>query len=76
MIGSLTIEREYGSGAAEIAAKLAERLGWKLWDQLLTDEIARRMACDPVEIEKHGERIDPYITVSSNLSCVVASRGT
>jgi cytidylate kinase len=59
MIGLLTIDREYGSGAAEIAAKLAERLGWKLWDQLLTDEIARRMACDPVEIEKHGERIEP-----------------
>lgn len=59
MIRILTIEREYGSGAAEIARKLSDRLGWKLWDQLLTDEIARHMACDPVEIEKHGERIDP-----------------
>jgi cytidylate kinase len=59
MIKILTIEREYGSGAAEIARKLADRLGWKLWDQLLTDEIARHMKCDPVEIEKHGERIDP-----------------
>ena len=59
MIRILTIEREYGSGAAEIARKLSERLGWKLWDQLLTDEIAHHMACDPVEIEKHGERIDP-----------------
>ena len=58
MIRILTIEREYGSGAADIARKLSERLGWKLWDQLLTDEIARHMACDPVEIEKHGERID------------------
>ena len=59
MIKILTIEREYGSGAAEIARQLADRLGWKLWDQLLTDEIARHMKCDPVEIEKHGERIDP-----------------
>ena len=41
MIKILTIEREYGSGAAEIARKLPDRLGWKLWDQLLTDEIAR-----------------------------------
>jgi len=55
----LTIEREYGSGAAEIARKLADRLGWKLWDQLLTDEIAHHMECDPDQIEKHGERIDP-----------------
>jgi cytidylate kinase len=59
MIRILTIEREFGSGAAGIARKLSERLGWKLWDQLLTDEIAQQMACDPVEIEKHGERIDP-----------------
>jgi cytidylate kinase len=59
MIKILTIEREYGSGAAEIARQLADRLGWKLWDQLLTDEIARRMGCDADQIKKHGERIDP-----------------
>jgi len=59
MINVLTIEREYGSGAAEIAQKLADRLGWKLWDQLLTDEIARHLECDRVHIEQHGERRDP-----------------
>jgi cytidylate kinase len=59
MIKVLTIEREYGSGAAEIAEKLAGRLGWKLWDQLLTDEIARHMECDSEHIEQRGERIDP-----------------
>lgn len=59
MIKVLTIEREYGSGAAEIAQKLAGRLGWKLWDQLLTDEIARHMECDSQHIEQRGERIDP-----------------
>jgi cytidylate kinase len=59
MIRVLTIEREYGSGAAKIARQLADRLGWKLWDQLLTDGIARQMDCGPDEIEQHGERIDP-----------------
>jgi cytidylate kinase len=59
MINVLTIEREYGSGAAEIAQKLADRLGWKLWDQLLTDEIASHMQCDRQHIEEHGERKDP-----------------
>jgi len=39
MIKVLTIDREYGSGAAEIAQQIAERLEWKLWDQLLTDEV-------------------------------------
>src|SRR3984893_11590802 len=55
----LTIEREYGSGAAAIAQKVAARLGWKLWDQLLTDEIARRMECARRHVEQHEERMDP-----------------
>ena len=55
----LTIEREYGSGAAAIAQKVAARLGWKLWDQLLTDEITRRMECDRRHVEQHEERRDP-----------------
>src|SRR5258708_37493832 len=59
MIRVLTIEREYGSGGADIAKKLAERLGWKLWDQLMTDEIARRMDCESRLVERHEERRDP-----------------
>jgi len=46
MIRVITIEREYGAGGGVIAEKLASRLGWKLWDQLLTQEIARQMDCD------------------------------
>jgi len=59
VIKVLTIEREYGSGAADIAQKLAERLGWKLWDQSLTDEISRHFECDKLHVEKHEERKDP-----------------
>jgi cytidylate kinase len=59
MIKVLTIDREYGSGAAEIAQKLADRLGWKLWDQLLTAEVARRLECESHHIERHEERRDP-----------------
>ena len=59
MIRVLTIEREYGSGGADIAEKLAERLGWKLWDQLLTNEIARLMDCPSRTVEQHEERRDP-----------------
>jgi cytidylate kinase len=59
MIRVITIEREYGSGGADIAKKLAGRLGWKLWDQLLTNEIARFMECDCGVVEKHEEKRDP-----------------
>src|SRR6202044_3813058 len=59
VIKVLTIEREYGSGAAEIAEKLAGRLNWKLWNQYLTDQIARRLECESKLIEEHEERKDP-----------------
>jgi cytidylate kinase len=59
MIRVLTIEREYGSGGGEIAAALAQRLGWKLWDQALTTEIARQMECDCRVVEERGEKRDP-----------------
>src|SRR5262245_1777177 len=55
----VTIEREFGCGGAQIARLLAERLGWKLWDQLLTDEIARRAQCDRSEVQRREERMDP-----------------
>lgn len=58
-IRAITLEREYGSGGGEIAAKLAARLGWKLWDQELTEEIARRLDCDCRAVERHEERRDP-----------------
>jgi len=58
MIRLVTIEREYGSGATEIGQKLALRLGWKLWDQALTDEIARLMDCPSRTVEEREERRD------------------
>ena len=59
MIRIITLEREYGSGGGVIAEKLATRLGWKLWDQLLTEEIARWMDCECGAVEEHEERRDP-----------------
>lgn len=58
MFRLITIEREYGSGAAAIAAALAEQLGWKLWDHLLTEEIARIAKVDPSAVLRCDERMD------------------
>ena len=55
----ITLEREYGSGGGAIAGKIAARLGWKLWDHALTEEIARRLDCDCRAVEEHEERPDP-----------------
>jgi cytidylate kinase len=59
MIKIITIEREYGSGGGEIAQLLATRLGWKLWDQRLTEEIARLANCPKAVVEAREERNDP-----------------
>ena len=58
MIHTITVEREYGAGGGEIAKKLAERLGWKLWDHALTSEIARMAEVDHAVVERLDERCD------------------
>jgi cytidylate kinase len=59
MIRIVTIEREYGSGGGEIAKLVASKLEWKLWDQLLTEEIARLGNCSKAAVEVREERTDP-----------------
>lgn len=61
MFRLITIEREYGSGAAAIAASLAQQLVWKLWDHLLTEEIARIARVDPSAVLRCDERMDSRV---------------
>jgi CMP/dCMP kinase len=58
VIRTITIEREYGAGGGAIAKKLAARLGWKLWDQELTCEIARVAKVNQTVVERMDERCD------------------
>jgi len=58
MFRIITVEREYGSGAAQISRRLAQHLGWKLWDQSLTEEIAKRANVEPAAVRKCDERLD------------------
>ncbi len=57
----ITVEREYGSGGAMIARRLAERLGWKIWDEELTAEIARVANVDSRAAARCDERRDPFL---------------
>ncbi len=61
MIQAITIEREFGCGGSEIAAKLSELLGWKLWDHELTEEIARLTNSTPQVVEKREWKDDPAV---------------
>lgn len=58
MINILTIEREFGTGAPNIGQTIADRLGWKYWDQEITHEIARRLKCKAEQVERREEKLD------------------
>jgi cytidylate kinase len=61
-IRTITVEREYGSGGAAIAERLANRLGWKLWDRDLTAEIARVAKVTREAVHRCDERVDPLLS--------------
>jgi cytidylate kinase len=61
MVNAITIEREFGCGASEIANLVASRLGWSLWDERLTQEIARLTESTPQAVEQREWRTDPVV---------------
>ena len=61
MVHAITIEREFGCGASEIASLVASRLGWSLWDERLTQEIARLTESTPEAVEQREWRSDPAV---------------
>ena len=61
MVNAITIEREFGCGASEIASLVTSRLGWSLWDERLTQEIARLTESTPEAVERREWRTDPLV---------------
>jgi cytidylate kinase len=57
----VVIEREFGAGAGAIADKVARRLGWKLLDHALTEEIAKLAKVSPETCQSKLERVDPWL---------------
>jgi cytidylate kinase len=60
MIRIITVEREYGSQGAEYAHHLAARLGWKLVDECLIEEIAAKAGVKRDLVSRCDERLDPW----------------
>lgn len=61
MVRAVIIEREFGCGGSEIAGLAAARLGWNLWDERLTEEIARLTESTPQAVERREWRSDPVV---------------
>ena len=58
MFRLITIEREYGCGARRHLRSTRRQLGWKLWDHLITEEIARVANVDCSAVMRCDERMD------------------
>jgi cytidylate kinase len=53
----VTVSRMYGSGGSEVAALIAERLGFQLLDNAIVDEVAAQLGATRAEVEAREERV-------------------
>ncbi|MGA8108680.1 MAG: cytidylate kinase-like family protein [Acidobacteriaceae bacterium] len=60
MIQVITVEREYGSQGAEYSHRLASHLGWRLIDNCLIEDVARKAGVAPTLVKRCDERVDPW----------------
>ncbi|MGH7592678.1 MAG: AAA family ATPase, partial [Gemmatimonadales bacterium] len=57
----ITISREFGAGGSSVAHLVAERLGWRLVDNQLVEEIARRAGMTTAEAAERVERGPTFV---------------
>jgi cytidylate kinase len=53
----VTITRQFGSGGSEIAARVANALGWTLYDSVLVDQVASRLGMTVAAVSSREERL-------------------
>jgi cytidylate kinase len=61
MFRVLTVSREFGSGGGIVAQVVADRLGWRLLDKSMVEEIAGKAKIDPNFARQHDERVDSWM---------------
>ena len=58
---ALTVAREFGSGGARVAQSIATRLGWKLLDDALIEEIACAAQVDSKVVSCFDEHVEGWL---------------
>lgn len=53
----ITVSREFGSGGSELARELGTRLGWRVLDRDLVQQVADRLKLDPRTVETMDEHL-------------------
>jgi len=57
----ITISRMYGSGGSEVAERVANALGWPLFDDGMVDAIAERSGLTRAEVSAQDERVPSMV---------------
>ena len=57
----ITISRMYGSGGSEVAERVANTLGWSLFDNSMIDQIAERSGLSRAEVTAQDERVPSMV---------------
>ena len=57
----ITISREYGAGGSSLAKLVSDRLGWRVVDNQLVDEVAARAGITPQEVRDREERGPTFV---------------
>jgi cytidylate kinase len=57
----ITISRMYGSGGSEVAERVAQTLGWSLFDNSMIDRIAERSGLSRAEVTAQDERVPSMV---------------
>lgn len=58
----LTVSREFGSGGGRIAQSIAKRLGWKLLDSAIIEEIACEAKVDSGIVSRFDEHVEGWLS--------------
>ena len=57
----ITVSRMVGAGGAELAARVAARLGWQLVDNELVDSVAQRLGVPVAEVVEREEKVPTLV---------------
>jgi cytidylate kinase len=57
----ITISRQYGAGGSEVAKRVAAALGWRVLDNELIEEVARRAGVPAEQVAEREERAPSFV---------------
>jgi cytidylate kinase len=57
----ITVSRQFGAGGSQVARQVAERLGWRVVDNELIEEVAARAGLPKAHVAEREERVSTFV---------------